>query len=72
MGIRYTKVTRSTTGPDGRTEVGFMSSHGSGAYVSEPVAGKPLPGCHDYPDDVTASLLGWRVAERLLRSFGPT
>lgn len=72
MGIRYTKVTRSTTGPNGRTEVGFMSSHGSDVYVSEPVAGKPLPGCHDYPDDVTASLHGWRGAERLLRSFGPT
>lgn len=36
MGIRYTKVTRSTMGPDGRTEVDFMSSHGSDVYVSEP------------------------------------
>ena len=72
MGIRYTKVTRSTGRADGRTEVGFMSSHGSDVYVSEPVAGKPLPGCHDYPDDVTASLHGWRGAERLLRSFRST
>ena len=69
MEIRYTKVTRSTRGPDVQTEIGFMSSHGSDVYVSRPVAGKPLPGCHDYPDDVTASLHGWRGAERLLRSF---
>ena len=66
MKIRYTRVTRIT---DGKTETGFMSSHGSDVYVSEPAAGHPLPFCHNYPDDVTASLNGWRGAERVLRSF---
>jgi hypothetical protein len=69
MRIRYTRVTRSTKGPEGQTEIGFMSSHGSDVYVSKPEPGEPLPFCHDYPDDVTASLNGWRGAERLLRSF---
>lgn len=69
MEIRYTKVTRSTKGRGEQTEIGFMSSHGSDVYVSKPVPGMPLPLCHDYPDDVTASLNGWRGVERLLRSF---
>lgn len=69
MEIRYSKVARSTRGPGGKTEIGFMSSHGSEVYVSKPVPGKPLPYCHNYPDDVTASLNGWRGVKRLLRSF---
>ena len=67
MQIRYTKVTRSTRGPEGQMEIGFMSSHGSDVYVSKPVPGEPLPFFHNYPDDVTASLNGWRGAERVLQ-----
>ena len=43
MKIRYTKVTRSTRGPEGQKEIGFMSSHGSEVFVSKPVPGEPLP-----------------------------
>jgi hypothetical protein len=69
MRVRYTKVTRTIRGSEETTEIGFMSSHASDVYVSEPVPGKPAPFSHNYPDDVTASLNGWRGAERLQRSF---
>lgn len=69
MKVRYTKVTRSASGPEGQIEIGFMSSHSSDVYVSLPLRGKPLPFAHNYPDDVTASLNGWRGTERVLRAF---
>lgn len=69
MEVRYSKVTRKASGPDGQIEIGFMSSGSSDVYVSLPLLGKPLPFAHSYPDDVTASLNGWRGTERVLRAF---
>ena len=57
MEVRYAMVTRS---PRGQREIGFMSASGSDVFVSRPVPGKPLPGCHYYADDAKASLAGWR------------
>ena len=61
MKADYTMVTRSPSGPEGPTEIGYVATIGANVFVSKPVPGKPLPVCYSYRDDAASRRDGWRV-----------